>query len=124
MHSSGSFRRALGILAAITTLVPAIGLASTQVSGTVQSISIYAGTATTGAEVIISPALPNGTEGCSGTPANTLFIDFSSTVQPDGRALYATVLAALLAGKQMNFGVLGCALNGAVPLVYRVDVVS
>jgi hypothetical protein len=102
-----------------------IASATTQVAGTVVSVSIYSGAiGTTGAEVIISPALPNGTEGCALTPANTLYIDFSSTAQPDGKSLYATVLAALLAGKQMTFGILGCAINGEVPLVYRVDVQS
>jgi hypothetical protein len=56
--------------------------------------------------------MPNGTEGCSSSPENTLFIGFSSAVRPDGKALYATVLAALLVGKQMNVGVQGCGING------------
>src|ERR1700722_8700167 len=59
-----------------------LATATTQVGGTVVSVSIYSGAiGTTGAEVIISPALPNGTEGCTYSPANTLYIDFSSTAQ-------------------------------------------
>jgi hypothetical protein len=114
----------IGMVLIASALAPTLAIATTQVSGTVLSVSIYTGAiGTTGAEVVISPALPNGTEGCTYTPANTIFIDFSSTVQPDGKSLYTTVLAALLAAKQMTFGVSGCAINGAVPVVYRVDVV-
>jgi hypothetical protein len=102
---------------------PNLATGSTQVSATVVLVSIYSGAiGVSGAEVTISPALPNGTEGCTYTPANTIYIDFSSTVQPDGKSLYATVLAALLAGKKMTFGISGCSVNGALPLVYRVDV--
>ena len=125
MHDVRSIAISAAILLALM-LKPFPVVANTGVVGvTIQSISIYSGAiGTTGAEVIISPALPNGTEGCALTPANTLYIDFSSTVQPAGKSLYATVLAALLAGKQMTFGISGCAINGEVPLVYRVDVVA
>jgi hypothetical protein len=116
---------ALAIFAIAMALGSTLATATTQVGGTVVSVSVYSGAiGTTGAEVVISPALPNGTEGCTYTPANTIYIDFSSTIQPDGKSLYATVLAALLAGKQLTFGVSGCVINGQLPLVYRVDVVS
>ena len=102
---------------------PGVSQAGTYVSGvTIQSVNLYAGASSQGAYIVIWPALPSGTEGCTYTPANELWIDFSSTAQPDGKTLYATVLAAFLAGRQMTFGVLGCGANGAVPLVYRVDV--
>jgi len=102
---------------------PQKAAATTQISSiTVTGLSIYAGsTSSQGAEVIFSPAMP-GIEGCTLPAANVLWIDFSSATPPDGRSLYATVLAAYLAGHTLTFGVGGCALGGQIPVVYRVDV--
>jgi len=112
------------ILSASLLIAPGIAGAATYVTPTaINSVSIYAGVSANGAYISINPALANGTEGCTYTPANLLWIDFSSTVQPDGKALYASVLAAILAGKQVNFGVAGCGDAGQLPLVYRVDVI-
>ncbi|MES1192619.1 MAG: hypothetical protein ABUS47_16280 [Steroidobacter sp.] len=110
-------------LMGVACALPQAALASTQTGReTVTTLSIYSGTTSQGAIVQISPALPNGTEGCAYTPADLLWIDFSTTVQPDGKSLYATVMSALLAGHQVSFGVLGCGDSGQHPLVYRVDV--
>jgi len=70
---------------------------------------------------VITPAWP-GAEGCSNSSGNQVWIDFSGAAQPDGRSLYATVLAAYLAGHTLGFGVTGCGAGGQYPLVYRVDV--
>ena len=98
-------------------------LATSQVpASTITSMGSYTGASgATGAWVVFSPAIP-GLEGCSNTAGNQVWIDFSSTVQPDGKTIYATVLAAFLSGHAIGFGVGGCADAGQLPLVYRVDV--
>ena len=91
---------------------------------TVTGVGVYSGTSgAQGAYVNFSPAQP-GIEGCPYAAGNLLWIDFSSTTNPDGKTLYATVLAAYLAGRTLVFGVSGCADSGQAPLVYRVDVGS
>jgi hypothetical protein len=84
-------------------------------------VNVYAGTAAQGANIQFSPAQPK-VEGCPYAPGNILWIDFSSPTQPDGKVLYATVLAAVMAGKTPIFGVRGCGDNGQLPLVYSVQV--
>ncbi len=97
-------------------------LAISQVpASTITSMGTYTGASgSQGAWVIFSPAIPS-LEGCSNTAGNTVWIDFSSTVQPDGKTIYATVLAAFLSGHAVGFGVTGCVDAGQLPLVYRVD---
>lgn len=43
------------------------------------------------------------------------------TADPNAKAMYATALAAYLAGQKVGFGVSGC-YPGSAPLAYRVDV--
>ncbi len=74
-----------------------------------------------GAYVIFSPAIPS-LKGCGNSAGNQVRIDFASTVQPDGKTIYATVLAVFLSGHTVGFGVSGCVDAGQLPLVYRVDV--
>jgi hypothetical protein len=74
------------------------------------------GTYATGAYITFAPAQP-GLEGCTYAAGNQLWIDMTT---PDGKTLYATFLAAMLAGKAVGFGVSGC-INTS-PVVYRVDV--
>ena len=81
---------------------------------TITSYGVYA----SGAYINFSPAQP-GLEGCIYATGNELWIDFA---QPEGKSLYATFLAAVLAGKPVGFGVSGCGDAGQLPLVYRVDV--
>jgi hypothetical protein len=86
-------------------------------------LSIYMGTAgggSTGAYIDITPAHP-GLEGCSNTSGNELWIEFSTQTTPNGKDLYATVLAAYLAGRTITFGVSGCGFGGEFPVIYRVD---
>ncbi len=113
--------RLLLIISAVLT--PTVASAATQVTGvTITNVSIYMGNSgAQGAYVLFSPAAP-GLEGCSNPSGNEIWIDFAAQTSPDGKALYATVLAAYLAGRSMTFGVSGCALSGQVPLIYRVDV--
>jgi len=65
---------------------------------TVIETTIYMGSTRTGALVKFSPASP-GLEGCSYAGGNYVFIDYAAQVTPSGRDLYATVLAAYLAGR-------------------------
>lgn len=100
--------------------MPGLAAAATQVSGvTIVTVGIYTPSGgTQGAYVTFSPANP-GLEGCTYNLGNELWID---ATQAEGKALYASVLAASLAGRTVTFGVSGCANSGQVPLVYRVDV--
>jgi len=102
--------------------------ATTQLgSVTVIGASIYMGNVgggATGAYIDITPALAAGTEGCTGYGGawNVIWIDFSAATAPDGKALYATLLSAYLAGKRLTFGLSGCGMNGQIPQIYRVDI--
>jgi hypothetical protein len=99
-------------------------VASSQVGGvTINQLSIYSRpTGNDGVVVYFSPGIPN-LEGCTNTAGNALYIDFSYTTQPDGKALYASLLAAELAGKAVTFGVSGCGASNQFPIIYRIDVV-
>lgn len=92
--------------------------ASTQVTLYGDRTILRVGAYVSGGYIQFSPAL-SGAEGCP--TQDHLWIEWGS--QPDGKALYATVLAAHLAGQKMTFGVSGCS-SGGHPLVYRVDIVS
>ena len=88
--------------------------ASTQIAvgTTITSYGSYA----TGAYITFTPAIP-GLESCSYANGNEVWIDFTTA---DGKTMYATFMAAVLAGRAIGFGVSGC--SGGIPLVYRVDV--
>lgn len=116
--------RKLFIVTAFASLahVSAAFATSAVLAATVTQISSYTGASgALGAYVVFSPAVP-GLEGCGNTAGNQVWIDFSSTVQPDGKTIYATVLGAFLTGHSIGFGVNGCVDAGQLPLVYRVDV--
>jgi hypothetical protein len=106
---------------AIAVTFPIDVLADTTVAPqAIVNVNIYAGSVGQGANIQFSPAQPN-VEGCSYAPGNLLWIDFSSPTQPDGKVLYSTVLAAVMAGKTPIFSVRGCR-NGQVPVVYSVQI--
>jgi hypothetical protein len=94
-------------------------------SVTIVRPSVYMGTAYPGVYqgvlVQISPAYP-GLEGCSNAAGQYVFIDFSPQTSPNGRDLYAAVLAAFLAGHTVSFGTHGCTSDGAIPVVYGLNV--
>jgi len=120
-------RRTCSILAGLLMLAQVPAHATTQIgSVTVIGASIYMGNVgggATGAYIDITPAQPAGVEGCSGYAGGaTLWIDFSAQTAPDGKTLYATVMAAFLAGRSVSFGVSGCGYNGQMPQIYRVDI--
>jgi hypothetical protein len=107
-------------------MTPTLSRADTQITGIqVVTVGLYSGAAgAQGAFVRFQPALP-GAEGCPYAAGDQIWIDFSSAVMPDGKALYDTVLQAYLSGNSLytiSFGVRGCGNNGQLPLVYRVDV--
>jgi hypothetical protein len=109
------------IFASLAPISAALAISQVPAS-TVTAMGSYTGASGgAGAWVVFSPAIPN-LEGCSNTAGNQVWIDFTSTVQPDGKTIYATVLAAFLSGHSIGFGVSGCVDSGQLPLVYRVDV--
>jgi hypothetical protein len=118
-------KHALTGMVCCISMLPALATATAQVSGvTITAISIYAGNSgSQGAVITFSPGIA-GLEGCTNTAGKAVWIDFSSATPPDGKSLYASVLAARLAGQVVTFGVGGCADAGQLPLVYRVDVHS
>jgi hypothetical protein len=71
-----------------------------------------------GSLIIFSPAISD-TEGCTKSGQGYAWIDWTSTLQPDGKALYTTVLAAAMAGMKLDIVVGGCS-QGYYPLVYQV----
>jgi hypothetical protein len=98
-------------------------MSSAAMSPKVTRVSIYDGgtSGSQGAVITFAPGIA-GLEGCTNTAGNVVWIESSSATQPDGKTLYASVLAASLAGKVVTFGVQGCADANQLPLVYRVDV--
>lgn len=114
--------RSVAFASAIALALPANVFADTSIAPqAIAYVNIYAGTVAQGAVIQFSPAQPN-VEGCPSAPGNLVWIDFSSPTQPDGKVLYATVLAAVMAGKTPIFSVRGCGNNGQIPLVYSVQV--
>jgi hypothetical protein len=84
--------------------------------GSVTMLSIYRGTVKTGAQLQQSGTFSN-VDNC--THPEWLFIDFATAENPDGKAVYATTLAAQLAGKTVSFGTNGCTSDG-LPIVYGI----
>lgn len=92
--------------------------------GSVTAVKLLVFQASSGANpgslIMFSPAIPDS-EGCVKSGQGYAWIDWTSTLQPDGKSLYATVLAAAMAGKQLDLVVGGCS-QGYYPLVYQVVV--
>jgi len=93
-----------------------VAAASTQidVDRTITSMGAYGGAG----YIYFTPAVPN-LEGCAHSAGDLIMIDW--TADPNAKVMYATALAAHLAGQRVGFGVSGCHSNGG-PLAYRVDV--
>jgi len=94
--------------------------ASTYASVTVVRLHVFQASsgANPGTLIIFSPAIADS-EGCTKSGQGYAWIDWTSTLQPDGKALYTTVLAAAMAGKKLDLVVGGCS-QGYYPLVYQV----
>jgi len=89
----------------------------------VKAMTIYAAGhgATPGALIQLPTPIQADNEGCAHSSEGYVWIDFSAAGQPDGRSLYATVLAAHLAGQDLGFGLNGCS-SDRWPVVYGVNV--
>ena len=108
------------LAAAVSSLSTPAEAATDGVNGvTISSVTLYAGTTLPGAIIFFSPAKP-GMGGCANASGNAVWIDWSSTVQPDGKALYASLFASYLIGKTVGFGTTGCTSDG-YPIVYGVN---
>jgi hypothetical protein len=108
----------LSVLAITTSLLPTLGAAWSGYNRvTILDLTTYQAPATAGISVKFSPATPN-LEGCSYTTGDYAWID---TTQADGKAVYASILAAYLAGRSVDIGVHGCASNGT-PRVYGISI--
>ena len=108
---------ARAVAAAIIAGYAIVAAATTQVSPdrTITAIGAYGNVG----YVSFTPAVPN-LEGCPYSAGNQVVIDW--TADPNAKVMYATALAAHLAGQKVGFGVSGC-YPGSAPLAYRIDVV-
>jgi hypothetical protein len=97
--------------------------ASSYNSVTVTHFNIFQASsgAAPGVVIFFTPAISDS-EGCTKSGQGYAYIDWTSTLQPDGKALYATALAAALAGKRMDIVVGGCSQGNYYPLVYQIVV--
>ena len=112
----------LATLLAVALSLPTAAFSDTEITPqSVVAVNVYAGTVGQGASVKFAPAQPN-VEGCPYAAGNLMWIDFSSSVQPDGRVLYGTVLAGVVSGKKLVFSVRGCGNGGQLPFVYAVEI--
>lgn len=94
----------------------ALSQATTQLP--LETVVTGMGAYASGAYIHFAKSMP-GLEGCSNTQYE-LWLDFTAS---DGKAMYATALAAFLSGRSLGFGVSGCNSVGTA-VVYRVDVGS
>lgn len=114
--------RAAGCLSVISMLMPMLASALSQTATvTVTQVQPYMGSDATGVLVAFSPAVTGNPENCSYTAGNQAWIDFSAAVNPNGRDLYAGVLAGFMAGQTFIFYFSGCGTTGR-PLVYSVGI--
>lgn len=112
----GSLARFALYLAAAAVLAPTTAAAWTGYNFvTILQVTTYMPPAASGVLIKFSPTTQN-LEGCSDTTGNYAWIDMS---QSDGRAVYASVLAAHAAGRLIDIGVHGCNAEG-IPRVYAV----
>jgi hypothetical protein len=110
------------LFSALLFLIPTFCSALDGVDGvTVVLATVYMGSTASGAYVKFSPAKP-GFGGCTYTAGDLAWIDFSAQVTPNGRDVYATALAAYLAGHTIGIGVNGCSTGGVYPLVTGINV--
>ena len=113
----------LTIATGLFVVVPQLGVAWSGASSvTLTSMTMYQSGKASPPGVLIqfSPA-GTDTEGCAHSNQGSAWIDYSTTGEPDGKAMYATVLVAQTAGKSVSFGLNGCSSNG-FPVVYAVSV--
>jgi hypothetical protein len=114
-----------GIIAIAIGLTPTVGFAWSgynNVTPTMVNVYQASQTTTPGALIQFSPGSASGAdnEGCAQSGKGYAWIDWSSTAQPDGKALYTSVLAAFMAGKQIGIGINGCNSSG-YPVVYGIN---
>ena len=113
----------LFLTALIAAIRPNTGLASGYSPVTIAQVTLYQGRGTSppyGALVQLTTS-PSDSEPCTHSSRGYAWLDFTSTTQPDGRVLYAALLAAEIAGKSVNIGVSGYSSLG-YPLIYAVGV--
>jgi len=85
--SIGARVSAVAFALAAAIISPRAAAATDGVNGvTITSINLYAGTHLTGAFIFFSPAKP-AMGGCANAAGNAVWIDWTSTIQPDGKAL-------------------------------------
>lgn len=112
------------LLLVLAVLVPQAGWTSSgyqKVTITIATLYQASQTSPAGALFQFTPTTPSDTEGCKYSGQGYVWIDFSSSTQPDGKSLYASLLAAQTAGKLVGFGVSGCSSSG-YPIVYGINI--
>jgi hypothetical protein len=119
MPSNRQFRNPSSLLLTLATLMlPGLSLAWGGYNNVnILQLTLYQAPADVGALVKFSPATPN-LEGCTYKTGDTAWID---TTTADGKGVYASLLAAQLAGHSVDVGVHGC-VAGGYPRVYGITV--
>ncbi len=115
-----AFRNAL--LLSILSFLPGFSLAWSGFNNiNIVSLTIYQNgkASPPGGLVQFSGGTGSDNEGCTSSGKGYAWIDWGSGT-PDGSTLYATVLAAEMAGKQIGFGLNGCNSVG-YPIIYGIN---
>jgi hypothetical protein len=125
MNITNNAVQAIAAISMVTgLLVSTSGMAGTpdEVDGvTITAMNLYAGTTATGAFVVFAPAKPN-MGGCLNALGNVAWIDWSSLIQPDGKALYDSLYNNYRAGKTVSLSTNGCTSDGYYPIVIGISV--
>ena len=118
MFTQRRFRTiSLSVLGTAAVLLPTLSTAWTGYNNvTVVELTTYQVPATAGVLVKFSPASHN-LENCTYAGGDYAWID---TSQADGKSVYASLLAAYLAGRNVDIGVHGC--TEGRPRVYGITV--
>jgi len=115
-------RSTLGV-AAVALLMPTLGWSGSTGTVTITRLSIYMTGPSTGAIITFTPAASSVNNSCSYTGNDDVWIDFSGSGNPNGRDLYATALAAFMAGQQIEVTTTGCAgPSNSVPSITSLSI--
>lgn len=124
MCMAKKIRRSTRGVAAMALLMPTLGWTGSTGPVTITRLSIYIAGQSTGAILTFTPAASSVNNSCSYTGNDDVWIDFSGSGNPNGRDLYATALAAFLAGQQIEITTTGCAgPSNSVPDISSLSII-
>lgn len=117
-------RTAAVLTAALAAGIPALTSATSGYNPvTLKALTVYqAGRGVPpGVLLELNTPFPTDAESCAHSNQGYAWIDWSTSGEPDGKAMYAAALAAHLAGKTLGIGFSGCSSQG-YPLAYGINV--